>query len=384
MFVSPLKSFTMDSYQTFCDVTNLYFAAINYRILGIIGISIAALLLILFSYRRIAKKTSPSCTEKETIAPPDTELYVANMGGHSILGFNRNLSGTVVSPPVRILKGPCTGLKNPFDVAIDSSGQIWVANLGDPPGTNPSITIFEANVTGNTAPLLTVPLSGITGNLLPGSLARRSSSGSFVLAISNNDSISECSIASGATHGLILSGAQTQIINPTGIAYNANQLFVATSSLPLIFGLYQIPNPLESAILIFDLQQGGGFNPIPAAMIAGDNTGLANPAHICFDDHGKLYVANRGIPPSDNAVSITVYALGQTGNTPPVKMIHGPNTSLNQSGSPYGISVDSDGNIYVSSQNSVLFFEAVANGNATPAQVITDPEISSPIGLAVR
>ena len=369
----------MYSFFSFCGIANLQLAAImdGKYFWVLLGLVLAGTFYWVYRIRAFRPG------KNATIELPPGELYIANLGGHSILGFERTNSLAINPATVRVIKGPATGLHNPFDVAVDGSNRIWVANLGDPPATNPSVTVFEANVTGNALPVLTVPLNIPDGLLLPGSLARRSSSGGFLLAISNLNSVLECSLNSGTNLSQVMAGAQT--INPTGIAFNSNQVFVATSSLPLISGLYQIPNPPASAILIFNTHSSGGFNPVPAAMIAGDNTGLSNPAHICFDDAGKLYVVNRGVPGSGfDTASITVYALGQTGNTAPVQIIHGSNTQLNQFSSPYGISVDKNGRIYVSVQNSVLIFDIGATGNVSPAHTLNNADISSPIGLATR
>ena len=369
----------MESFSCFCGIANLQLAAITDG--KYFWILLALLLIGTFYWVARIRAFRPK--KNDTIELPPGELYLANMGGHSILGFERTNNITINPTPVRVIKGPATGLHNPFDIAMDGSKRMWVANLGDPPATNPSITVYEPNVTGNAVPVLTVPLNIPEGILLPGSLARRSSSGGFLFAVSNLNTVLECSLNTGTTLNQVMSGAQ--MINPTGIAFNSNQVFVATSSLPLIFGLYQIPNPPASAILIFNTHSSGGFNPVPAAMISGDNTGLSNPAHICFDDAGKLYVVNRGVPGSGfDTASITVYAPGQTGNTAPVQMIHGSNTHLNQFSSPYGISVDANGHIYVSVQNSVLVFDAGVTGNVSPAHTLTNADISSPIGLATR
>src|SRR5260370_8763644 len=58
------------------------------------------------------------------------EIAVADNGDNSILIFRRSASGDTA--PVRILRGPRTGIVSPMDVAIDvKNDEIWVANYGD-------------------------------------------------------------------------------------------------------------------------------------------------------------------------------------------------------------------------------------------------------------
>ena len=75
------------------------------------------------------------------------------MGDHSILGFAIDSSGQVSATPTRVIRGPSTGLHNPFDVATDSAERIYVANLGDPPGSGSSVTVYSSNANGDAQPI---------------------------------------------------------------------------------------------------------------------------------------------------------------------------------------------------------------------------------------
>lgn len=318
--------------------------------------------------------------------------------------YERNLNGSLVDTPVRIIRGPATGLHNPFDVEIDGLNRVWVANLGDPPANNPSITVYESNATGNTGPSFTLSLTRFGDFLVPGSLAKLGAEEMFVAGAlgpfnmsAPADSFYTISGAkiidsSGIFFSAPFSSAPVQLINPTGIAFNTDTLFVATSSLPMIFGLYRVPNPTTSAILLYG-RGVNGFNPNSSSMIAGNNTGLSNPSHIQFDRSGNLYVLNRGIPGSPNSLpSITVYGQGQRGNIAPIRIIRGQNTRLVTPGSPYGLAVDENGFIYVSTENSIVVFDQTANGNVSPVHTRSNTtlsnsrnaDLSSPVGIAVR
>ena len=83
---------------------------------------------------------------------------------------NRNGAGsiTVYAPdaignalPARTVSGPNTGLFVPCGVALDSAGNIYVAN-------SDSITVYTPNASGNVAPVRTIRgnNTGLQGPLL--------------------------------------------------------------------------------------------------------------------------------------------------------------------------------------------------------------------------
>jgi hypothetical protein len=91
------------------------------------------------------------------------------------------------------------------------------------------------------------------------------------------------------------------------------------------------------------------------SLIAGPNTKIAGPSAVAVDSSGSIYVTNKGpmkckrLPgvsscsPNGHG-SITVYAHGSNGDVTPTATITGANTGLQF---PFGITLDSNGNIYV-------------------------------------
>jgi len=68
----------------------------------------------------------------------------------SILVFDGNAQGNVA--PIRVLKGPKTGIDNPTGIYLDTENdELWVANFG-----NHSLSVYKMTVQGDTPPLRTI------------------------------------------------------------------------------------------------------------------------------------------------------------------------------------------------------------------------------------
>jgi DNA-binding beta-propeller fold protein YncE len=74
------------------------------------------------------------------------EIVVANNADNSVLVFSRTASGDAA--PVRVIRGPRTGIDRPMGVAVDrKNNELWVANFG-----NHSAVVFARGGNGNIAP----------------------------------------------------------------------------------------------------------------------------------------------------------------------------------------------------------------------------------------
>lgn len=146
-----------------------------------------------------------------------------------------------------------------------------------------------------------------------------------------------------------------------------------------------VTNRNGGSVTVYGARANGNAAPIPT--ISGSNTGLLGPTGIALDASGSIYVANSSF---SGPASITVYAAGANGNTPPVRTISGSNTGLDVVD---GIALDADRNIYVANHNfsgpgcsaSVTVYAAGANGNVAPTQIISGPNagLGSATGIAV-
>jgi len=86
-------------------------------------------------------------------------VYVANAG--SINGGNDTITEYAAASggnaePIATITGGNTALENPIGIALDSAGNIYVANDGSAVGSQDSVVIYPAGSTGNSAPSATI------------------------------------------------------------------------------------------------------------------------------------------------------------------------------------------------------------------------------------
>lgn len=226
-------------------------------------------------------------------------IYVANFLGGSAgsvtiyppLGSS---TGTLDEEPTATIGGlylgpDNTGLKYPSGVALDSSGNIYVANFG---GTDGSITVYP-------------PLGSSTGSLNEAPTAT----------------------IAGPNTGLI--GAQGGItLDSGGNMYVPNCVVGCNGSSNDTITVYP---PLGSST--------GTLDETPTATITGPTTGLGAPVGVVLDADGNFYVTNDGSYPN-NIGAVTVYRpLGSKKGTldeAPIARIVGSKTLL---AAPHGIAI---------------------------------------------
>jgi SMP-30/gluconolaconase/LRE-like protein len=245
-------------------------------------------------------------------------LFVANQGGSSVLVFDGASTKTGDVAPARNLGGASTGLLLPSDVAVDSGRNLlYVANSRD-------VLMFNSasTVNGNTAFTHDIQVGFIVSAMfLDATNDRLYLADSGANAINIYDSASTLNLKVAPNR--VLSGASTQLNQPSGIAIDAvNKLIVSNAG--------------GNSITVYANAGAINGNVAPPVVISGANTTLAGPAQIVANRSTTLvevFVANA----NSNNVPIFSNLGGSQGNIAPSRNISGASTNLSL---PGGITLD--------------------------------------------
>ncbi|HEX5435147.1 MAG TPA: hypothetical protein VFY05_12980, partial [Candidatus Angelobacter sp.] len=297
--------------------------------------------------------------------PPSTvgKLYVTNQTSNSILRFDKGLNATGNVAPGAVITGASTGLEAPQFIALDTTAdRLYVANAG---GTSapPSVLIFDgiSTLNGNASPTRTI--SGATTQFVaPSSVAldlgrdllyvadgidiyvyqastadgdlaatrdiQLASQIQQIFLDATNDRLyasdaannaidifdNASTLASGvtATPSRTLTGAQTQLSQPSGIAIDPSGNLVVTDS-------------GNGSITVYANAATVTGNQAPVSVIQGAATTLATPVQVIQSSTtNEVYVADS----SANAVLVFSGIAGLNGNVSPTRSITGGSTGL--------------------------------------------------------
>ena len=249
-------------------------------------------------------------------------LFVANLGGSSILVFDQASTKTGDIAPSREITGPTTGLISPVDLAYDKArDMLYVAD-------GPDILVFNSASTanGDVAPARDIQPGFSVSAIFLDSGDRLYAADPGANAINVYDGAS--ALNNVVTANRSLSGATTSLSQPSGILVDS-------------LGKLIISNAGTNEITVYDNAATLNGDVAFSAAIVGASTALNVPAQMVLNPgatSGELYVANAF---SGDIPIFTGYAAA-SGNVLPARNISGSATTLVSSGTATarGIALD--------------------------------------------
>ncbi len=320
------------------------------------------------------------------ITPGPATIFVSNTFAASVTAYPIGSNGDVA--PTATISGNCdggAGVGCGNGIALDGSGNIYVAKAFGGPDVTGSIDVYPTHSNGDVTPKAII--SGARTKLYyPGGVAV-SSTGKIYVANAGSESGPDgngyVTVYPAGSNGdvaptAVIGGSNTGLNQPVGIALNSSgKLFVANN---------ETQPPCCGSVTVYPAGSNG--NVRPSVSIAGGNTGLYFPSGIALDASGNIYVANDWGEP-DGIGFITVYPAGSHGDA-------APSAAISPVSDPYSIALDSDGNIYVASYypqaeacnpycGNIVVYSAGSKGDATPSAVIggSSTGLAGPQGIVI-
>ncbi len=251
-------------------------------------------------------------------------IYVTNAPTNTVTVYAASASGNV--PPIAVIGGTKTRLANPNAIALDASGNIFVLS-----GAENRITVYPP-LESSTGILNEAPIASIAGSktLLdrPAGIALDSQGNIYVAnnlgrPVVPHESYDrgKVTIYPAGSYGNVapiatISGAETGLAYPIGIALDSggniyvSNLYTANTSSDLKY---------DASITVYPAGSNG--DEPPTAVIAGDNTGLSYSPGIALDSSRNLYAAGYVY---DVGYGVNVYPLVATATCHPAQASSAP------------------------------------------------------------
>ncbi len=248
---------------------------------------------------------------------PGGAIYAADHNGAArIQVWAAGANGNVA--PFRVISGVNTTLALPERLALDSSGNIYVASNG-----NNRVAVFSAAANGDVAPIRAI--TGLAGQPLAVAL----DASERVYVAMNNSTIAV--FAAGADGAAVplrtIAGAATMLNWPTGISIAPN-------------GDIVVMNFNNAAVTVYSGTADGNVAPLRTLDVSPD---ASSAYDVKVNSQGEIYVAGY------LSGSIFVYAPGATGTAAPIDAVAGALTGIN---GPFSIALGPLGDLHVANYDA--------------------------------
>ena len=296
----------------------------------------------------LKQTTTTNTTVLMTTAPTPTPSPVPTATPFAVAGTlyaitNSNagfaLTGTLQSytgfnqTPATTISGATSQINNPGAVAVGPGGNVFVVNDMNGNVCPCSITSYAAGQNGNTAPIGSYALSGISN----------------AIAIDPSGNLYVPYNGSPGIEVLVPNGSGGY--NDMRTLGNANPAQVTLDSNEAIY------EAVTAGGYVAQFSPGTTGSPTAVATISGSSTTMDAPSGVAVDANGLIYVSQSA------AAGVSIYSAGANGNVAPVRIIYGSATLLS---SPSQLAIDGNGYLYVKDGENIRVFAAGASGNVAP------------------
>jgi sugar lactone lactonase YvrE len=207
------------------------------------------------------------------------DLWISNLDAQTLVEYTPSQLASSGNPtPAVTISSDGSSLSDPGSVTFDRSGDLWALNED---GAIEEFTPSQLASSGDPTPVVS-----ISGLLNPYGLAF---DGSGALWVSDNDASTVVEytpsqlVSSGdPTPAVTLSANAQSIDNPSGVAFDAS-------------GNLWVTNPGNDTLVEFTPSQlASSGDPTPAVTISATGPSLDGPYSLAFDAAGDLWVPNSG------------------------------------------------------------------------------------------
>jgi serine/threonine protein kinase, bacterial len=207
--------------------------------------------------------------------------------------------------PLRTIEPGSNGL--PVSLAVDSSGQIYVANAMS---TNNNIVVYSSTANGQSTPV----------RLIQGTLTQINNLASLTVdATGNIYATAQANAGAGTAPGLLLMFAPSANGNvaPARVLTVTSGIFdgVAVDFGLNVYAVEEFPAGTNPAIVEFAAGAVGAATPIRS--ISGPVTDIGIPGGLRCDNAGNLFVTNALVTSSSISFSVLGFNSVASGNIPP-------------------------------------------------------------------
>ncbi len=248
-----------------------------------------------YSAMQLGSSTSaPPATAIKTSGPTPSaaafdangDLWVALEENSEVAEYTASELASSGSPmPAVTISASSGSLNGPFGIAFDAGGDLWVANAG----SSTVVGFAASQLTSSGSPTPAVTIGASSGSLNEPFAIAFDASGDLWVANGESSTVveftsSQLAVGGTPTPAVTLSAAGNSIYGPAGLAFDASgNLWVANS------------NTSSTTVVEFSASQlTATGSPTPAGTLTANAGSLLVPSGLAFDDSGNLWVANTG------------------------------------------------------------------------------------------